>query len=161
MSLSSYLQPTSSKRFGKMLLIGSLLLINSDRSHRRWAQSPDPCSQMWASVEGRHRFAFQQFKVQGWLVFTWCLILKSDGILWCHCNTFSWNQYCRVRFFDHALGEGFVPQAFIELWIRRSHVGKTVLVHRAVPALINTSCMRFSTVEQPDLQQLHMKRLQQ
>jgi hypothetical protein len=37
------------------------------------------------------------------------------------------------------LGEGFVPQAFIELWIRRSHAGKTVLVHRAVPALINAN----------------------
>jgi hypothetical protein len=59
------------------------------------------------------------------------------------------------------LGEGFVPQTFIELWIRRSHAGKIVLVHRAVPTLINTSCMRFSTVEQPDLQQLQMKRLQQ
>jgi hypothetical protein len=59
------------------------------------------------------------------------------------------------------LGEGFVPQAFIELWISRSHVGKTVLVHKVVPALINTSCMRFSTVEQPDLQQLQMKCLQQ
>jgi hypothetical protein len=37
------------------------------------------------------------------------------------------------------LGEGFVPQALIELWIRRSHAGKTVLVHRAVPALINAN----------------------
>jgi hypothetical protein len=59
------------------------------------------------------------------------------------------------------LGEGFVPQAFIELWIRRSHVGKTVPIHKAVPTLINTSCMRFSTVEQPNLQQLQMKCLQQ
>jgi hypothetical protein len=37
------------------------------------------------------------------------------------------------------LGEGFVPQAFIELWIRRSHAGKTILVHRAVPTLISSS----------------------
>jgi hypothetical protein len=59
------------------------------------------------------------------------------------------------------LGEIFVPQEFIELWIRRSHVGKTILVHRTVLALINTSCMRFSIVEQSDLQQLQMKRLQQ
>jgi hypothetical protein len=35
------------------------------------------------------------------------------------------------------LGERFVPQVFIELWIRRSHAGKTVLVHRVVPALID------------------------
>jgi hypothetical protein len=37
------------------------------------------------------------------------------------------------------LGEGFVPQVFIELWIKRSHVGKTIFVHRAVPTLINAN----------------------
>jgi hypothetical protein len=37
------------------------------------------------------------------------------------------------------LGERFDPQAFIEIWIRRSHAGKTVLVHRVVPALINAN----------------------
>jgi hypothetical protein len=72
----------------------------------------------------------------------WSLLgarFPNDGILWCHCNAFSWNQYCRVRFFNPTLGEGFVPQAFIELWIRTSHACKTVLVHRAVPALINAN----------------------
>jgi len=81
----------------------------------------------------------KQFKFQGWLVFTWCSILESDGILWCRCNAFCWNQYSGVRLFDPALGEGFVSQALIELWIRRSHAGKIVLVHRAVPTLINAN----------------------
>jgi len=34
------------------------------------------------------------------------------------------------------LGEGFVLQALIELWIKRSHAGKTIIVHRAVPTLV-------------------------
>ena len=54
------------------------------------------------------------------------LLREYEGVLWCCCNAFSWNQYCRVRLFDPALGEGFVPQAFIGLWIRKSHAGKTI-----------------------------------
>ena len=41
------------------------------------------------------------------------LLPEYDGVLWCCCNVFSWNRCCRVRLFDPALGEGFVPQAFI------------------------------------------------
>jgi hypothetical protein len=37
------------------------------------------------------------------------------------------------------MGEGFVSQALIKLWIRRSHASKTILVHRAIPALINAN----------------------
>jgi hypothetical protein len=45
------------------------------------------------------------------------------------------------------LGEGFVPQAFIELWIRRSHVGKTVLVHRTIPTLIDDEYVLSESVD--------------
>ena len=69
----------------------------------------------------------------------YALLLEYDGVLWCRRKAFSWNQYYRVKLFDLALGEGFVPHAFIRLWIRRSHAGKTILVHRAVPTLINAN----------------------